>query len=222
MDDLRKLVVESLNRRFACKRYDPEKRVSEEDFMTIMEAGRLSPSSFGYEPWKFVLLNNERIKERLYPHAWGAQASLKGASHFLLVLSRTGREMKYDSEYVRYITEEVQKFPEDLMVQRLGKFQEFQKTDFKLLEKEGKLADWAGKQSYIALGVMLMTAAILGVDSTPIEGFNKDEVEKILQEEGVYDPATFQVSYMLAFGYTNKEHRPKTRRDMAEVFQIID
>ena len=222
MEDRNKLVLESLNSRFACKRYDPEKSVSDEDFMTIMEAGRLSPSSFGYEPWKFVLLNNEKIRQRIYSHAWGAQASLNGASHFLIVLSRTGNQMKYDSEYIRHIIEDVQNFPEELIEQRLEKFEDFQKNDFKLLKNEDKLSDWASKQTYIALGIMLMTAAILGVDSTPIEGFNKEAVEKILVEEEVYNPEEFQLSYMLAFGYTNREHRPKTRREMAEVFQIID
>jgi len=69
---------------------------------------------------------------------------------------------------------------------------------------------------------MLTAAAILGIDSTPIEGFNKEKVEEILISEGVYDPEHFRLSCMLAFDYTNLDHRPKTRRKMEEVWQVVD
>src|SRR5699024_176130 len=119
-------------------------------------------------------------------------------------------------------TEEVQKFPEDIGEQRMEKFKDFQKNDFKLLESERALFDWTCKQTYIPLANMLTTAAILGIDSTPIEGFHKDKVEEILIKENVYNPEEFGLSTMVAFGYTNREHRDKTRRDMGEVFKTVD
>lgn len=222
MEDKNKFIVDVFKNRYTCKGYDPERKVSDKDFKTIMEVARLSPSSLGYEPWKFILLNNKEIKEKIRPYAWGAQVSIDGASHLVLILARKNKHMKYDADYIRYITEEVQKFPEDIGEQRMEKYKDFQENDFNLLESERALFDWTCKQTYIPLANMLTTAAILGIDSTPIEGFHKEKVEEVLIKEGVYDSEDFGLSTMIAFGYTNREHRPKTRRSMEEVFEIVD
>lgn len=222
MKEKREFILETFHNRYTCKGYDPNKKVSDEDFMTIMEAGRLSPSSMGYEPWQFILLNNEKIKKKIYPHCWGAQSALDGASHFIIILARSPEDMKYDSKYIQYITKEIQGFPDELIVSRSKKFKDFQKNDFKLLENDRALFDWTCKQTYIPFTNMLTSAAILNVDSTPIEGFNREKVEEILIEEGVFDPKHFGVSCMIAFGYKNREHRPKTRRKMEEVLKIVD
>lgn len=187
-----------------------------------MEVARLSPSSFGYEPWKFVLLNNKEIQEEIRPYAWGAEVSIKGASHLVLILARKGKSIRYDSTYVKYMVNDVQDFPKDMVEQRLKVLENFQKNDFKLLEDENNLFEWASKQTYIPLANMLTTAAILGVDSTPIEGFDKEKVENVLIENKVYDPKEFGLVSMVSFGYTNREHRPKTRRKMEEVWEVIE
>ena len=173
MEEKRQFILDTFNNRYTCKGYDPEKRVSDEDFMTIMEAGRLSPSSMGYEPWMFVLLNNKEIKQKIRPYSWGAEKSLDGASHFVLILARSNKDMKYDSDYIKYITKEVQNFPDDMILARAEKFKNFQENDFKLMESERALFDWTCKQTYIPFTNMLTAAAILGVDSTPIEGFDQ-------------------------------------------------
>ncbi len=222
MSEKNEFVLNLFQNRYSCKGYDPEKRVSDEDFMTIMEAGRLSPSSMGYEPWAFVLLNNQAIKEKIRPYAWGAQKALDGASHFVIILARSNEDMRYDSEYLHYITTEIQRFPDDMIEERREKFRGFQERDFKLFESERALFDWTCKQTYIPMANMLTAAAILGVDSTPIEGFEQAKIEEILVAEGVYDPKHFGVASMIAFGYTNRDHRPKRRRPMAEVLKIVD
>lgn len=222
MKNPREFILDTFQNRYTCKGYDPERRVSDEDFMTIMEAARLSPSSMGYEPWKFILLNNKEIKEKIRPHSWGAQAAIDGASHLVIILARTNKHMKYDSDYLKYITEEVQGFEEDMARARTEKFKTFQESDFKLFESERALFDWTCKQTYIPLANMLTAAAILGVDSTPIEGFDKEKVAEVLTQEGIYDSEDFSISSMIAFGYTNRDHRPKTRRKMEEVFEIIE
>ncbi|MGO1470118.1 MAG: NAD(P)H-dependent oxidoreductase [Tissierella sp.] len=222
MKNKRDFILDLFQNRYTCKGYDPEKKVSDEDFMTIMEAARLSPSSMGYEPWKFILLNNEGIKKKIRPYSWGAEKAIDGASHLVIILSRTAKDMKYDSDYLKYITREIQNFPEDLAAKRTAKFKSFQEDDFKLFENEGALYDWTRMQTYIPLTNMLTAAAILGVDSTPIEGFNIEKVEKVLVEEGVYDPKHFGIASMISFGYKNREHREKTRRPMDEVLKIVD
>ena len=208
--------------RYTCKGYDPEKRVSDEDFMTIMEVARLSPSSMGFEPWKFVLLNNNDIKEKIRPYAWGAEHSMKGASHFVLILARNAKDVRYDSEYVEYILKEIQHLPDDFRAETKERIKSFQKNDMKILDNDRAAVDWACKQTYVPLTNMLTAAAMLGVNATPIEGFNREKVESILIEEGIIDPEHFGISCMIAFGYKNKVHRPKTRRKMEEVFEVVD
>lgn len=218
----RQWIKELFENRYTCKGYDPDKKVSDEDFQTILEAGRLSPSSMGLEPWKFVLLNNETVKQKIRPFAWGAEKSLDGASHFVLVLARSPQTMRYDSDYVEYIQKDIQQYPLDKMEEKKEKTKDFQLHDFKLLESERAMFDWTCKNVYIALANMLTTAAVLGVDSTPMEGFHQEKVEEVLVEQGVIDPKEYRLCCMVAFGYTNRDHRPKTRRPMEEVFEVVD
>ena len=76
---LRDQIIADMHRRYATKKYDPTKKLAPQDWATILEVGRLSPSSYGYEPWKFVLLDT-KTKHDIYDFAWGAQASIDGAT----------------------------------------------------------------------------------------------------------------------------------------------
>ncbi len=82
----REQVVALQHQRFAAKKYDPNRRISQKDWEALVEVGRLAPSSIGLEPWKMLLLKNERMKEDLKPMAWGALFGLEGASHFIIIL----------------------------------------------------------------------------------------------------------------------------------------
>lgn len=222
MKNINKYIEEVFNNRYTCKGYDPDKRVSDEDFRTIIEAGRLSPSSFGFEPWKFILLKNRDVLEEIKPYAWGAHASIEGASHFVLILARTPKHMEPESEYLRHIQSDIQNWPEDLLKQRRSKYAEFREDDFNLNISDRAVFDWTTKQVYIPLANMLTTAAMLGVDSTPMEGFNQEKVNDILVKNGVYDKEDYKLVVMVALGYTNREHREKTRREIDEVFEVFE
>lgn len=220
-EEMRRLLLDTFNNRYTCKGYDPEKKVDEEDFKVIMEVARLSPSSMGLEPWKFVLLNNRELRDKIKPYAWGAEVSLDGASHFVLILARKPVDLQGDSDYIEYMMNDIQHFEEDLRTARKKKLKSFQETDLKIAGNEKAFFDWACKQTYIPLANMLTAAAMLGVDSTPIEGFNIEKVEAVLIEEGILDPIHFGLSCMIAFGYKNRDHRPKTRRTMEEVMEAV-
>ena len=86
MSSMQETIINAFNFRHATKEFDPEKKVSESDFHTILETGRLSPSSLGLEPWRFVVIENEDLKEKLKPYSWGAQKQLNTASRFVLFL----------------------------------------------------------------------------------------------------------------------------------------
>ena len=204
--------------RHACKKYDASRSVSEEDFATILESARLSPSSFGFEPWKLVVLSDESLKLKLYPLAWGAQNSLDGASRFVILLARKKPDMLHSSDFITHIMRDIQHNPPEVATQRREKYRTFQEHDFALLESDRAIFDWAGKQTYIALANMMTTAAFLGIDSCPIEGFQRREVDELLSQEGVFDPEQFGVSVMVSFGYRAAEpHRAKTRQPLEDI-----
>lgn len=221
MNNKNQLILDAFKFRHACKQFDATKMVSEEDFNTILEAGRLSPSSFGFEPWKFLVVQDPKIRKKLYPAAWGAQNSFNGASHFVILLARKKIDTLYNSDYLMKIMTEVQKLPGNIAEEKKAHFENFQRNDFKLLESDRALYDWASKQTYIVLANMLTTAAFLGVDSCPIEGFNIEAVEKILEENNILDTKHFGVSVMASFGYGEKEPYPKTRQSLEEVVQWV-
>lgn len=222
MNNKNQEIIDAFQFRHACKQFDPTKVVSEEDFNTILDAGHLSPSSFGFEPWKFLVVQDEKLRKKLYPVAWGAQNSFNGASHFVILLARKKIDTIYSSEYVSKIMSRVQNLPKDVADGKRAAFESFQKNDFNLLESDRALFDWASKQTYIALGNMLTVAAFLRIDSCPIEGYNIKEVEKILQEEGILDTEHFGVSVMASFGYRgSKEPYQKTRQPLDAVVQWV-
>lgn len=212
-------IIALFNERYTCKGYDKDKKVSDEDFMTIIEAGRLSPSSFGYEPWKFILLKDREVLEKIKPYSWGAIEAIEDASHFLLILARTKADMQPESDYIRHIHFDVQDYPKDKVEGRKDRYREFLEEDFKVNQSERTAFDWTSKQTYIPLTSMLLTAAALNIDSTPVEGFHQDQVHKVLVDNNVYDQDHFKIATMVAFGYSNRNHREKTRQTLEEVYE---
>ncbi|MGG7620384.1 NAD(P)H-dependent oxidoreductase [Bacillus coreaensis] len=218
----REEVLKAFRFRHATKSFDASKKICDEDFQYILEAARLSPSSVGYEPWKFVVVQNAALREKLKEVSWGAQGQLPTASHFVVILARTIKDTKYDSAYVRHQMLEVKKFPEELFGKILERYKTFQEDDLHLLDNERTMLDWAGKQTYIALANMMTAAALIGIDSCPIEGFSFDQVQKILEEEDLLENGHLAVSVMVAFGYREKEPRPKIRKDLKDIVQWIE
>ena len=215
----REEVVALQHQRYATKKFDPARRISDEDWATLVEVGRLAPSSLGFEPWKMLLLNNEEMKQDLKSMAWGAVSMLDGASHFVIYLARKG--VNYETPYIEKLMQEVRHRsydPESAYAHRIKSFQE---SDFKLND-ERSLFDWASKQTYIQMANMMNAAVLMGMDSCPIEGFDKDKVEAYLESKGVLDTSEFGVSVMCAFGYRNEEIKPKVRWNTESIYEVID
>lgn len=215
-------IAEVFKFRHACKEFDGGKSVSEADFRTVLEAGRLSPSSFGFEPWKFLVLKSKEIRQKIYDAAWGGQDALNNASEFVVILARVGADLHPNADYISYVMKEVQGLNDEVQKMKRGFFENFQKDNFCIYNDEQKLFDWACKQCYIALGNMLTSAALLGIDSLPIEGFNRQSVNEILQKEGLLDTKHFSVAVMTAFGYRkNAPKHAQTRQSFEKVVQVV-
>jgi len=214
-------ILEAFQFRHATKEFDPEKKISDDDFAFILETGRLSPSSFGFEPWRFVVIQDPELREQLKPVSWGAQKQLPTASHYVVMLARTAEDMVYDSEYIEHIKKDVKNLPKEAYEAISGFYKTFLESDFKLLGNDRAMFDWAAKQVYIALGNMMTAAAQIGIDSCPIEGFDQEKVQAILKKEGVLEDGNFEVAVMAGFGYRVNEPRPKVRQSMDDVVKWI-
>ncbi|WP_209121235.1 NAD(P)H-dependent oxidoreductase [Alkalihalobacillus sp. BA299] len=208
--------------RHATKEFDQSKKIPDEDFHFILEAGRLSPSSIGSEPWKFLVVQNHKLREKLREVSWGALGQLPTASHFVIILARTIKDTHYNSDYLRNQFLKVRNIPADVFEQKKIRYKTFQENDLHLLDNDRTMLDWAGKQTYIALANMMTAAAQIGIDSCPIEGFEFDKVQKILEEENLLEGGHLAVSVMVAFGYRVNEPLPKTRKMLKDIVQWIE
>lgn len=211
-------ILEAYNMRFACKAFEADKKISDEDFNFILETGRLSPSSFGYEPWKFLVVQKPELRAELKEYAWGAQGQLPTASHFVIILVRKPVDMKFGSKYIDHMMANVKQLPLEAQDLYRQFYKNFQLNDFDLTD-DRKLIDWASKQTYIALGNMMTAAAMIGIDSCPIEGFDAKKVTELLTEKGLMDADHFVPAVMVAFGYRDESQDmfPKTRQSMEDI-----
>ncbi|MDR6550366.1 NAD(P)H-dependent oxidoreductase [Paenibacillus qinlingensis] len=215
---VRKLeMLETFNYRHATKEFDPKNKISEDDFQFILETGRLSPSSGGNEPWRFLVAQSPEFRNELAPHVSGAIRQLPTASHFVLILARKG--LTFDSPYLIEQQTQILQMPLDVLNKMRPAYEQFY-NDLHL-DSERALLDWSSKQTYLALGNMMTAAAHIGVDSCPIEGFELDAVNDLLQKKGLLENDEFSLSVMVAFGYRVREARPKRRRPINDIVKFV-
>lgn len=216
IEDKKNEILSAYQFRHACKVFDTNQKISDENFLFILETGRLSPSSFGLEPWRFVVVQEQELREKLKPVAGGAQRQLPTSSHLLFILARRESELKFDSEYVTKLMKEVQKMPEEVVKFVSNMYRMF--TEIELENNEQLIYEWACKQSYIAMGNMMTAAAQIGIDSCPVEGIDREKVASIFHDEGIMNKHEFGVACLVAFGYRSEDpHRQKTRQSIEEI-----
>jgi nitroreductase len=210
-------IINAFKYRHATKEFDSTKKLSDDDIKFILQTANLSPSSFGFEPWHFVVVQDQELRELLKPVAWGAPLKLDTASHFILGLSMKASMTKWDADYIMHMMKEVKQLPEDAIEMYSKFYREFQEQDFDL-DTDKKLFDWASKQTYIALGNMMTAAALNGIDSCPIEGFHQAKTEALLSGKFGIDMNKYGLSFMTAFGY-RKDEPPhvKSRRAFTDI-----
>ena len=209
----RQQALDIFRRRVSTRYYDPARKISAEDFAAILDFGRLSPSSVGSEPWKFLVIQNQELREKIKPVAWGMQSSITEASRLVILLAK--KHARYDSPFFSELMDR-RGFTPEQRAAALERYRSFQTHDIAIADDERALFDWASKQSYIALANMLTGAAMLGIDSCAVEGMDYAAVEHILSQAGLLDPAEYGVSVAATFGYRARDIQPKPRRDAAE------
>jgi nitroreductase len=171
-------LLEALNWRYATKIFDATKKIPADVWKTLEQSLVLTPTSYGLQPYQFLVVNSPAKRAELLPHSWG-QKQVVDASHFVVLTART--EMKEaDVDKLIKRTVEVRKLPANA----LDAYRGMMLGDV-VNGPRGKIAhEWATRQTYIALGNLMTCAAVLGVDACPMEGFVPAEYDKSLNLNG--------------------------------------
>ena len=215
------VVMESLDFRHACKEFDNTKQISDEDFKVILEAGRLAPSSMGLEPWKFVVIDNQKYKDELGAVSWGGRRQIPTCSKFVVLLTRNGKSLKYDSEYIAHLLNDIKKVPAEIAVQITETLKSLEIARFDIENRDDLILMYSNTQTHMAEMNMMSAAALLKIDSCAIGGYDEATLEKILLAEGMLDKNEFAIGTTVAFGYRKEEPRPKTRQSFEDVVSVI-
>jgi nitroreductase len=167
-------LLDHLHWRYATKTFDPGKTIPDETWKQLEESLVLTPSSYGLQPWKFVIVTNSQIKANLRLHAW-KQSQVTDCSHFVIFASRTTLDSGHidanlqRAAEVRGVDVATMKGYRGMMIQ-----------DLVHGARSGVIAEWAARQAFIALGQFMLACAMLHVDACPMEGFIPAEFDKIL------------------------------------------
>jgi nitroreductase len=209
---MEKTFEESLGFRHACKVFDDSKKISDKDIRFILDAARRAPSSFGMEAWKFLVITNEELKAKLKPACWN-QAQITTCSHLVVVLAGI-ESVKPESGTPKkmFLRREMPQESLDFYLKLYA--EHLQET----LSSDENIYAWTAKQTAFAGANMMSAAAVKGIDSCPIEGFDKNQVEEILN----IDKKKFRLSMLIPFGYRLNEQSKQLRLDYDEVVEFID
>lgn len=203
--------IKALNWRYATKQFDTAKKVSDTDIEMLLEAARLSASSYGLQPYHFFIIEDEAIREQLKEASWG-QPQITDASHLLVLANKTTFTDSLIDDYINNLikTRGVEK---EQLTDHIGMMK-----NSLLPMSEDEKQSWTGKQTYIALGNLLAAAAHSRIDACPMEGFNASKYNEIL---GLADK-NLNAAVVLTLGYRSKEdktqHYPKVRYSKEKLF----
>ncbi|MDT3403414.1 NAD(P)H-dependent oxidoreductase [Mucilaginibacter terrae] len=166
-------VKQALAWRYATKKFDKAKKISSDDLNHILESTHLSPSSYGLQHYKIVVVEDPAIRERLKEAAYG-QSQITDASHLVVFAAETNIDEEYVKRYVDQLAHE-----RGVDRSSLEGFEKVMMGKISTLSPEQNLA-WAQKQAYLALGILIGAASELSVDNCPMEGFEAEKFDEIL------------------------------------------
>lgn len=207
-------LIDHLNFRYATKKYDTSKIVSNEDLNKIKEAVRLAASSYGLQPYKVLEVNDSQTRAQLKNMSWG-QSPVTDASHFLVFCNHTQVDDNFIDDFVKFKAIITNKEEE-----KYNAYAAFVKSKIKSKSSE-EVFHWTAKQAYIALGNAMLACAELGIDCTPMEGFEANDYNSLLNlnEKGL------NACVALAIGYRSEEDQsqfaPKVRRPLEDLVMKI-
>lgn len=203
--------IDNLEWRYATKKFDASKKVSDEDLETLLKSIQLTASSYGLQPYHVLVITDPAIRKQLQPVSWG-QSQIVDASYLLVFANKTAIDSEWIDSYVRNISE-----TRGVSLEELAGYREIMRSKILSLSIEQQ-ANWSSKQAYIALGNLLSAAAELKIDATPMEGFEATSYNEILglTEKGL------NAAVIAAVGHRSTEdatqHFAKVRQPREQLF----
>ncbi|UJH91135.1 NAD(P)H-dependent oxidoreductase [Antarcticibacterium sp. 1MA-6-2] len=206
--------IDALNWRYATKIFDKNKKVSPGDLEKLMAGIQLSASSYGLQPYEVFIIEDEEIREKLKSVAWN-QTQITDASHLIVFASYTEISEKHIEAYLQTISK-----ARNVSMEELAGFRTMLQNTILQQSKEAQ-AIWTAKQAYIALGNLLSAAANMKIDTCPMEGFNAEEFDNLLnlKEKGL------KTTVIAPIGYRSVEDQtqfvPKVRKSKKQLFHLV-
>ena len=204
--------LEALRWRYATKQFDPERKIPADTWNAIEESLVLTPSSFGLQPWKFIVVESAELREQLLAESWN-QKQVTDASHFVVLASRTDLTRDDIDRWLECSAKAQGKSVEDLapMKGMIAGFSERMSTE--------ERHEWNVRQSYIALGQLMAVAAVMGIDACPMEGISPTAYDRLLGLEN----SDYATVVACALGYRDEADKyasaPKARFDLVDVIE---
>lgn len=207
-------LIDNLNWRYTTKAFDPAKKVNSEELEVLKEAVRLSPSAYGLQLYKVLIVENKEIRTALREASWN-QPQITDASHLFVFCNFTQDFNDHVDDYVQLIVE-----AQGVDKKQISPYGEFIKSQ---LNNNGTKQNqvWAEKQTYLALSNLLAACAELKIDACPMEGFLNDAYNRILglNKQGL------NASVIATVGYRSDndeaQFRKKVRKDKEQLFELV-
>jgi nitroreductase len=209
-----KTIIDNLNWRYATKKFDSSKKVSNENLDTLLEVLRLTPSSYGLQPYTFLVIENKEIREKLKEKSWG-QSQVTDASHLIVLCSYIDISDHHIDAHVANTAK-----ARGLEVEALKAFGDFMKKTINQLDPEKKQI-WNSKQAYIALGQLMHACAEMKIDATPMEGFDPAGYDEVLglKAKNLHAALVCPIGYR-AVDDAN-QHFKKVRKSREDLIEFI-
>ena len=209
-------LLKALNWRYATKSFDATKKIPADTWEALEQALILTPTSYGLQPYQFLVINDPAKRAELLPHSWG-QKQVVECSHFVVFTAKT-KMTEADVDKLIRRTVEIRQLPAP---EALGTYRFMMLGDV-VNGPRGKIAhEWATRQTYIALGNLMICAAVLGVDACPMEGLVPAEYDKVLNLNG----SGYATVVACALGYRSSNDKyaklAKVRYDAKELIRHI-
>lgn len=208
-DDL----LSALRWRYATKQFDASRTIPADTWSTLEESLVLTPSSFGLQPWKFIVVKTPTVRAQLREQSWN-QPQVTDASHLVVLTARTDLVQTDIAAWIGRLAEVNGKPVQDFEMLR-GMIEGFNEA-----MSSSQRHEWNKRQVYIALGQLMTSAAVLGIDACPLEGISASAYDEILGLGG----SGYATCVACALGYRNGEDKyalaPKARFEQARVVEV--
>ncbi len=201
--------------RYATKQFDASKTIPAYIWQALEESLILSPSSYGLQPWQFFVVTNPNLRAKLRPHSWN-QSQITDASHLVVFAIPEKVDVPYMEKYLARIAE-----IRGVTLESLDFYRDMMMADVIAGPRQAWVREWAARQVYIALGNFMTSAALLGVDTCPLEGIDPREYDVVLDL-----PAKgYNTIVACAAGYRSVDDKyatlPKVRFEKSDLIRHI-